>query len=177
MSRKFDFRDDRDKTVCSIFYHFLDLLLRIKTAIFRPFTIYTFGTYFSQFRIFFDLDTPALIVRQMPMHTVDFEQCQYVEMFFYVLYRDEMTARIQHDTAIFETRLVFHRYAGSSPSNTVHDHLTFDFGRKQLHECLHTVEQTLQGLSLNCHALWSYIQCIALVVYIQCSIDYQCNTV
>ena len=177
MSRKFDFGNDRDKTVCCIFYHILDLFLRIETAIFRSFAIDTFGTDLCQFRIFFDFDTPTLIVRQMPVHAVDLEQGQYIEVFLYVLYRDEMTARIQHDTTIFETRFVFHRYAGSSPGNTVHNCRTFNFGRKQLHECLHTIEQALRGFSLDRHALRSDIQRVALVVYIQCPVDCQRNAV
>ena len=74
VSRKFDFRNDRDKTVCCLLYHFLDLVLRIKTAIFRSFAIYAFGTDFCQFWVFLDFDTPALVVRQMPMHAVDLEQ-------------------------------------------------------------------------------------------------------
>ena len=98
-------------------------------------------------------------------------------MFLYVLYRDEMTARIQHDAAIFETRFVFHCHAGCSPSDTVYDCRALDLGWKQLHERLHAVEQALRCLSLNRHALRSDIQRVAFVVYIQCLVDRQCNAV
>ena len=61
-------------------------------------------------------------------------------MLLYILYRDEMAARVEHDAAISETRFVFHGHARSRPGNAVNNSLAFDLSRKQLHECLHTVE-------------------------------------
>ena len=177
MSRKFDFGNDRDEAVCRIFDDLLDLVLCVETAVLRSFAINAFGTDFRQFRVFLDLDAPALVVRQVPVHTVDLEQSQYIQVFLHILYRDEMTARIEHDTTIFETRFVFHRYAGSRPGNAADGCRAFDFGRKQLHECLHAVEQALRCLCLDCHAFRSDIQRVALVVYIQRFVDCQCNAV
>ena len=74
MSRKFDFRHDRDKTVGGILNDFLDLVLCIETSVFGTFTVDTFGADFRQLRVFLDLDTPALVVCQVPVHTVDLEQ-------------------------------------------------------------------------------------------------------
>ena len=74
VSRKFDFRNDRDKTVCRVFNDILHLLLGIEASVLGTLAIDALRADLGQFRVLLDLDTPSLVVGQVPMHAVDLEQ-------------------------------------------------------------------------------------------------------
>ena len=78
-----------------------------------------------------------------------------------------MAARVKHEATVSETRFVFYRNTWSGPCDTVYNNRTFDFCRQQLHECLHTVEQTLRSFSFYNDSIGSYVECVTLVIYVQ----------
>ena len=157
MSRKLYLGNDRDETIRRVFNDILHLLLGIEASVLGTLAIDALRADLGQFRVLLDLDTPSLVVGQVPMHAVDLEQGQYVQLLLDILYRNEMAAGVEHDTAVAESRLVLDRYGRSGPCDTFHGGRTLDLGGQQLQERLHTVEKTLRGLGLDTDAAVGYV--------------------
>ena len=113
--RKIYFRNNRDMAFGCVCYHFPDFVLRIKSAIrfsvifsaiMADYGLASLRTHLSQFRIFFDFDTPSLVIAQMPMEPVYMVQCQHIQIYFNGINRKEMPAHIQHHTSIGKTRII-----------------------------------------------------------------------
>ncbi len=132
MTRHFDFRNDGDVTSRSVFDNILDLLLCVEATVSGTFAIHTCRTDLCQLRIFLDLDTPALIICQMPMQTIDLEHSQYINLFLDVIDGYEMAADIDHHTTPFEARFVFDGDCRNVPSHIADEFCTFDLSRQQL---------------------------------------------
>ena len=177
MSRKLYLGNDRDETIRRVFNDILHLLLGIEASVLGTLAIDALRADLGQFRVLLDLDTPSLVVGQVPMHAVDLEQGQYVQLLLDILYRDEMAAGVEHDTAVAESRLVLDRYGRSGPCDTFHGGRTLDLGGQQLQERLHTVEKTLRGLGFDTNAAVGYVERVSLVVYVQRAVDNQRDTV
>ena len=94
MSRKLYLGNDRDETIRRIFNDILHLLLGIEASVLGTLAIDALRADLGQFRILLDLDTPSLVVGQVPMHAVDLEQGQYIQLLLDILYRDEMAAGV-----------------------------------------------------------------------------------
>ena len=76
VSGKVDFGNDRDKTFFGVSNDVADFVLSIEAAVrlavvfagvMPDHGLFALGADFRQFRIFLDLDTPSLVVCQMPM--------------------------------------------------------------------------------------------------------------
>ena len=160
-----------------VLYHVLDFLLRIEAAMLGSLALDALGADLGQFRVFLDLDTPTLVVGQVPMQTVDLEERQDVDILLYVFDRHEMAARIQHDAPITKARLILDSDRRGGPSDIRYHGRAFDFRRQQLQERLHTVEQALRGLRLDAYVVFRNIKGIALVVYVECVVDCQRDSV
>ena len=89
MTGKLYFRDNRDITVGSILYDFFYIFLGVETtvclsvvfaAVASDDGFFTHTSDFGEFRIFFDLDSPALVVRQVPVKTIHFVHGQHVDI-------------------------------------------------------------------------------------------------
>ena len=94
MSRKLYLGNDRDETIRRVFNDILHLLLSIEASVLGTLAIDALRADLGQFRILLDLDTPSLVVGQVPMHAVDLEQGQYIQLLLDILYRDEMAAGV-----------------------------------------------------------------------------------
>src|ERR1035437_8890063 len=109
MCRYINFRYDCYKTLLSIFHYFPNVSLRIVTAIGSFFfrlrrlkiskttsTWDTPGTYFPQVGQTFDLNTPSLIIGQVPVEYIEFVLSHFINVLLYKFLGKEMTAYIQH---------------------------------------------------------------------------------
>ena len=94
MSRKLYLGNDRDETIRRVFNDILHLLLGIEASVLGTLAIDALRADLGQFRVLLDLDTPSLVVGQVPMHAVDLEQGQYIQLLLDILYRDEMAAGV-----------------------------------------------------------------------------------
>lgn len=82
-----------------------------------------------------DLDTPSLVVGQMPVKTVEFVERQYVDERFDLVNREEMTAAVEHGAAISETRFILHMHCRKSHAIL----------RDKLTQALQSVEESRRG--------------------------------
>ena len=94
MSRKLYLGNDRDETIRRVFNDILHLLLGIEASVLGTLAIDALRADLGQFRVLLDFDPPPLVVGQVPMHAVDLEQGQYIQLLLDILYRDEMAAGV-----------------------------------------------------------------------------------
>ena len=115
VSRQVYFRNYCDVAFLCIFHDFFSLFLCIEAAIrcivillcvFSNYRATALRTYFRKFRIFFNLNTPALVFRQVPVESIHIVQCQQVYIFLYKLFWEEVTPYVEVHTAVTETRFV-----------------------------------------------------------------------
>ena len=72
MAGDFQFGDDGDEAVGSVFHDVLHFFLGIEAAVFGTFAVDAFRTDFGQFRVFLDFNAPALVFGEVPVQTVMF---------------------------------------------------------------------------------------------------------
>ena len=173
VSRYLQLGDDGNEVVGSILHHLFDFLLRVEALVHCAFALDACRTDLGQLRVLLNLDAPALVIRQVPVQAVDFEQRQDVDVSLHILHGHEMAARVEHDAAIAEARFVFDAHGGCRPCDTLHGRGTFNLGRQQLHERLHTVEKSLRFLGLDLDALGGNVERIALVIDIERFVEHQ----
>ena len=136
MARHVDFGDNVDAPCLGVCYDVAHLILRVEAAIFllsllvgaylvsgkvEVGVVFSYGTAHAgrilvvesapaaalrEQRILLDFDSPALIVGQMPVELVDFIECQHVEQFLYLVYREEVARAIKFHSTPFKARLV-----------------------------------------------------------------------
>ena len=63
-------------------------------------------TYFCEFRVFFDLNTPAVIIGQVPVKNVHLVHGQQVDVSFDELFREKMAGDIQMHAAVGEPGMI-----------------------------------------------------------------------
>ena len=171
MPWQFQLRHHRDESIGRIADNLLYLFLGIKPTVLRALTLNSLRANLRQLRILLDLDTPTLIVRQMPMQPIDLEQRQHINIFLDILDRHEVATRVQHDAPIAKTRLILDGDRRRLPDDTTHNSRTFNLRWEQLQKRLHAIKQTLRGLSLYDDILGFHIQRIPLISHIQRRID------
>ena len=106
MPGKLYFRNNRDIPIGSILNNFFNLFLSEKVGsvwssiilsrIFTNHGLFPLTPDLREFRIFFDLDTPSLIIRQMPVEHAQLMQSQHIDKSFHLIHREEMATHIQH---------------------------------------------------------------------------------
>ena len=115
MSRHIDFRDDRDMAFGGIVDDIANLVLCIEAPVFLSVIcsgvmadhgFLAFRSDLCQFRIFLDLDTPTLVIGQMPVERILVVQGKDIEIRFYRIHGEEMAADIQHHASIGKTGIV-----------------------------------------------------------------------
>ena len=120
MSGHFYFGNDRNVPFSSVLYYFAGFFLGIKTAVsfltaanigvfsgigcppVFPALVGTPGSYLREKRIFFDFESPARSVGDVPVKTVDFQVCHHVKVLFHKIDGIKMTANIDVNTPIRE---------------------------------------------------------------------------
>ena len=111
MSWEVDFRNDGDMTVSGIFYQVFELFLGVKSAV-------TYGverhgladkrtrapsTDFSEIRVFFYLDSPALVVGKVEVEAVEVMQRHRVDVNLHRVDGEEVTAHVEMHPAVSKT--------------------------------------------------------------------------
>ena len=106
MSGKLYFRNDRDIPIGSILNNIFNLLLREKirsvwstvifSGIFTYHGLFPLTSNLREFRVFLNLDTPPLVIRQMPMEHAQLMQSQHIDKSLHLIHREEMTTHVQH---------------------------------------------------------------------------------
>ena len=163
MPRKLDFGNHRDIAVGGVFHDLADLLLRVIAAV-RRLVILARGvmvaderlpahrSHARQLGVFFDLDTPALIVGQVPVELVELVHGEDVDILLDLVHRPEMTAGIEHAPAVGEIGFVADRHGG-------HDAFAVD---NQLAQALQAVEDALRRSAAHLDARRSHGERIGL---------------
>ena len=137
MSRHINLGNDIDSSLRSIGYYFFDIIMSVITSIQRisfhnAYLIFrnqeigiiflfrtchagtvvliklTPSSFFGKQRVFLNLYTPALIVRQMPVEFIEFIQRHQIQYMLYLIFIPEMTGSIQHKSTPFKTGCVFY---------------------------------------------------------------------
>ena len=110
------------------------------------------------------------------MQCVYLKHSHHINLLLDSLYWHEMTTWVNHQSTIMESWFIFYRYRSGSPADAFHFLRAFNFGRQQLQESLHTVEQSLWSLGRNIYAIGSYIQFVSLIVTFSRCIDCQVDS-
>ena len=168
----FEFRNYGDETFSCVSYNVLGFFLSVETAVGSTFTFDTCSAHFCQFRIFLDFDTPTLVFSQMPMHTVDFQHCHYVELTLHFFHGLEVTTRVKVNTTISETWSIFYGYTRKCPI-CLHNTLAFHFGRQKLENSLHTIKCTGTSLGCNFDVAWSHHEFVTFGIHFESRIHIQ----
>ena len=115
VARKVNLWDDGDVALSSVVDDVANFVLGIESAI-RDAVIlaavvsddclFALRANFGQAWIFLDFETPALIVGQMPVHTVHIVESHHVDECLYFIDGEEVTAHIEVSTTIVETRCI-----------------------------------------------------------------------
>ena len=171
MAWELKLRHDGDEAVGCILHDVLDFFLSVVTGMFYAFAFHTLSCYLHELRILLDFDAPALVVGEVPVHTVHLEESYHVDILLHVFGRHEVAAWVEHDTAVAKTRLVLDANGRSYPSDASGLFWVFDFGREQLHKGLHCIEQALRSLTNGLNAFGSYIEGVAFVVGVERFVD------
>jgi hypothetical protein len=117
MAGKVDFRDDGYMPLGCITNQFACLLLSVKASIgdtVRRFEITAYagafpdGAHLGQQRVFLYFNAPALVIRQMPVKSVDVMQRYHVNKRLDRIEREEMTCHIEMCPAIREPRIIIY---------------------------------------------------------------------
>ena len=104
--------------------------------------LFSHRTDFVQTRIFLNLDSPALVVSQMPMESIHIMKRHHVQISFHLIHSEKMTADIEMRTPIMEFRSIL-----DSSSRKLFCH------RKALSQCLRSIENTCRRPSRNPHTI------------------------
>ena len=123
VSRHIDLRYHRNKTIGSILYNLPSFFLRIKST--HRNTVVFVGTRsrdrflpmrtnLRQFRVFLDLNTPALVFRQVPMKVIDMVHSQHINDFLQIIYREKVASYIHHKPSVVKTRIILNRSCRNS---------------------------------------------------------------
>ena len=154
-----DFRDDFDVAFLRVGHDFAQVVERVETAatIFRVVVergfvgcvvaLHRAGADRSdgrQFRIFGNLDSPALVVGQVPVESVEFIDGSHVDEFFHLFLVEEMTAHVEHKTSVGHQRFVGDIDEGQSPIGIGFQVFSVDGRRHQLAKRLQGVEETAE---------------------------------
>ena len=113
------------------FFGLLGLAPRHVAAIYSP------CTHLGEQGIFVNLDAPAMVVGEVEVELVELVQGHHVQVFLHFVDVEEMTANIQVAASPFKTGIVGDFDARNSQCHRI---LRVRIGRRQLEQCLETVE-------------------------------------
>ena len=117
MSGQVYFGNHGDVTLLRVFHNLFGLFLRIEAAV-RGVVVFpascfaddgavAHGADFRQLRIFLYFDSPALVVRQVPVEGIHVVQRQQVDILFYEFEREEVPAYVEMHAAVCKAGFVF----------------------------------------------------------------------
>lgn len=163
MAGKVDFGNNSDITFGCISHNILDFFLGIEAAIglavilarvMADNSLLAVGTDSSQFRTFLDFDAPALVVGKMPMQAIHIVQALHVDELLHLIYRKEMAAHVEVDTAIAETGSIGNLYRSQFGRTVGHP-------RDGLAQRLYPIEHTGLAATADNHTTTRHLQGIS----------------
>ena len=106
MPGKLYFRNNRDIPIGSILNNLFNLFLCEKvrsvwstvifSGIFTNHGLFPLTSNLREFRVFLYLDTPPLVIRQMPVEHAQLMQSQHIDKSLHLIHREKMTTHVQH---------------------------------------------------------------------------------
>ena len=117
VARKVDFRDDGDSFGSGIAHYLANLILRVESSVSSIFValpriemayqgLVPISSHFGQLGIALYLDSPSLIVSEMPVQGVHLMHHHHIDVALDFSQVEEMTCRVEVKSAIREARLV-----------------------------------------------------------------------
>ena len=97
------------------------------------------GADLGQARIFLDLDTPALVIGQVPVQGIEFVEGHEIDERLDLGNTELMTGDIQQQPAPAKGRGIADEQRGDLPGDAVHFFPAHDFWWQQLPQCLHAI--------------------------------------
>ena len=113
-------------------------------------------------RIFLYLDSPALVVCEMPVEGVEFVDFHHVDVFLHHVHVEEMSRNVHVHASVSEAWFVLDFNALESPFLAGSGSLSVYLGRKHLLEGLDGVVESVEGRSLYVHAFFAYSENVCL---------------
>ena len=175
VARHLDFRNDGDVELRGVVHHVADFLLRVVVgailvvgpvlAVFQVGVprIAAFRGHRNQFRVFFHLHAPALVVGQVPVEVVHLVVRHQPQHLFHLFDGEEMAAHVEHESAIGEARRVVDGDAGDGVVGRGVEFSDQNIARQHLFNRLQAIEKAPHGARLQRDAVGVHQQDVALV--------------
>ena len=103
----------------------------------------------GQFRVFGNLDAPALVVGQVPVETVEFVNRSDIEQFFYLILVEEVAAHVEHKSAIRHQRFVPNFVRTQAPRFVCTQFFSINRRRQHLPQCLKSIKKASEIAGTN----------------------------
>ena len=117
MTWHLDLWDNRHEAILRIADDLTDLILRIEATVATAITFDTPSTDLCKAGILLDLNTPSLVLGKVPVELIDLEHGDDIDVLLHLINREEVTAYIDHHTAILEGRLIRNANGRDHPSS------------------------------------------------------------
>ena len=165
---------------CCIGYDFLNLFLSVEVRAIRFISAVALacsrivrvpgeiphGTYSGQFRIFFNFNTPSLVLRKMEMEYVQFVIGHDVKHALHFVYREEMATHIQHIASVSEPGFIVDVYQWQRICLDLFVlHARHDICRQHFLYGLESIEETSCGFGFNRHFVGCNLEFIAFRIH------------
>ena len=107
----------------------------------------THGAHLGQFGIFGNLDTPALVIGEVPVEAVEFIECQDVEHLLHLVLVEEVTGHVHHEATMLKLGMVLDAHEGEAPLSATSgaaELVREELAGEQLHQGLQGIELTTE---------------------------------
>ena len=168
MAGHINLRDDVDVSLGSVGHHLPNLLLRVETPLSIGHTVphariatnnrlTAGGCHRGQQGVLLNLNTPTLVIGQVPMKSVHIVQGEHINVFLHKLHPIEVARHIEVQTSVAKQGFIAHLH-----SRQLHaPKLTHGQG---LTQSLDTIEEPIARSTHNLHSLRAHPQSVALGV-------------
>ena len=106
-----------------------------------------------------------MVVGQVPMEIIHFEHGHDVELFFYKFHVVEVATYVEHHTSVSIGGFIFDFHTRDFPCYVIDNRFALDLGRKQLHNRLHAIKDSLRSFGFDNYLFGGYCQLVAFVPY------------
>ena len=171
----FQFGHHLNVSLAGVFHDFANLLLGVESLMDGAVTLHAARAHLGQARILLDFDAPALVFGQVPMQVVNLVGGQHVYLTLHGIDRQEVATGVEHHAAIGEAGCVVNLGHGNLPCFHLGQLLlAFHFGRQQLEQRLHGVEQAIGSRGLGHNAVAGDGELIGFAAF-DAGVQFQCD--
>ena len=165
MSGKFYFGDNGNVPLCCVSNDFFDLFLCVEAPMYASIGIPAYRANLGETGIFFYFYGPQMVVGQVPMEIIHFEHGHDVELFFYKFHVVEVATYVEHHTSVSIGGFIFDFHTRDFPCYVIDNRFALDLGRKQLHNRLHAIKDSLRSFGFDNYLFGGDCQLVAFVPY------------